>query len=394
MTSVDYDSSNKPDECRDKTAEEDDDQYQPIDDTPPPTPCVETGVKSPRIDVEGKDEEEAATAIKTTGPAPTQDEVGAGWSARRRRFVVFWLVLLGLGVVIAIVVVVIKFGAGTSVDSSSAAGSSIVSHPPTLVRLREEGVLRCGVPVKRGFSVVNQVTGDKEGMSVDFCKAVAAAVLGPDGEVELVDVTSETRFAALAHRSIDVLVYGDTHTMERDFNEVRLNAPQMTMILYIFAIYLSHHETLSLSQVTTGMGFQFTDPYLYDWLGFAGTPSGVKCADEFNWSGECDNLKICVRSGTTHEEILRTKFPSKTIIGKDDSSMLFQGLVDSDCNVLAGEQSDISEALARDTNYTGEFVHGTQQLSKEPLGEFADYSHSGLDNISAHFLSNLDSKHS
>ena len=111
MTSVDYESNNnKPDECRDETAEENDDQYQPIDDTPPPTPCVETGVKSPRINEEGKDEEEAVTAIKTTGPAPTQDEVGAGWPARRRRFVVFWLVLLGLGVVIAIVVVVIKFG--------------------------------------------------------------------------------------------------------------------------------------------------------------------------------------------------------------------------------------------------------------------------------------------
>jgi len=96
MTSVDYESNNnKPDECRDETAEENDDQYQPIDDTPPPTPCVETGVKSPRINEEGKDEEEAVTAIKTTGPAPTQDEVGAGWSARRRRFVVFWLVLLG-----------------------------------------------------------------------------------------------------------------------------------------------------------------------------------------------------------------------------------------------------------------------------------------------------------
>ena len=110
MTSVDYDSSNKPDECRDKTAEEDDDQYQPIDDAPSPTPSVEAGEKSPRIDEEGKDEEEAATAIKTTGPAPTQDEVGAGMPLRRWRFVVFWLVLLGLAVVAAIVVVVIKFG--------------------------------------------------------------------------------------------------------------------------------------------------------------------------------------------------------------------------------------------------------------------------------------------
>ena len=112
MTSVDYESNNnKPDKRRDETAEENDDRYQPIDDAPSPTPCVETaGEESPGIDEEGKDEEEAATAIKTTGPAPAQDEVGAGWSARRRRFVMFWLVLLGMGVVVAIVVVVIKFG--------------------------------------------------------------------------------------------------------------------------------------------------------------------------------------------------------------------------------------------------------------------------------------------
>jgi hypothetical protein len=54
--------------------------------------------------------------------------------------------------------------------------------------------------------------------------------LGPDGKAELIDVTSVTRFAALANRSIDVLMYGDTHTMERDFHEVRLDAPQMRMI--------------------------------------------------------------------------------------------------------------------------------------------------------------------
>ncbi len=119
---------------------------------------------------------------------------------------------------------------GASDGASITAASSIVSYPPTLVQLRKEGVLRCGVPVKLGFSAFNQVTGEKEGMSVDFCKAVAAAVLGPDGRVELIDVTSVTRFAALANRSIDVLMYGDTHTMERDFHEVRLDAPQMRMI--------------------------------------------------------------------------------------------------------------------------------------------------------------------
>ncbi len=124
----------------------------------------------------------------------------------------------------------------------------------------------------------------------------------------------------------------------------------------------------------TGTGFQFTDPYLYDWLGFAGDPLAVGCADKSNWSGECSDLKICLRSGTTHEEILQKIFPPMTLVPKeDDPSALINGLVNSDCNVIAGEQYDISEVVARDRGYTGSYEYGMQQFSKEPLGERADF---------------------
>jgi hypothetical protein len=123
---------------------------------------------------------------------------------------------------------------------------------------------------------------------------------------------------------------------------------------------------------STGTGFQFTDPYLYDWLGFAGEPLAVQCADEFNWSGVCSDLKICVMSNSTHAETLRNIFPPTILIPKVDSSALPHGLVESECNVLAGEQYDLSEVLVREFGYTGNYENGKRKLAKEPLGERAD----------------------
>ena len=81
MTSVDDDNNNKPDECE----------------------------------------------AETTGPAPTQDEVIVHSVHRYRMFVMFQLVLLGLGVVIAIVAVVIKFG----VNHDDPVTASSTSTPET-----------------------------------------------------------------------------------------------------------------------------------------------------------------------------------------------------------------------------------------------------------------------
>jgi len=72
--------------------------------------------------------------------------------------------------------------------------------------------------------------------------------------------------------------------------------------------------------------------------------------------------------GTTHVPILRDVFPSSNIVpltGKD----FIQGFVDGRCNVLAGEQNDISETSVRIAGYIGDYEYGNRVLSKEPLGE-------------------------
>lgn len=58
-------------------------------------------------------------------------------------------------------------------------------------------------------------------MPLTQISAALSLSLGPEYKVDLVDVTSTTRFTALADHEIDLLLWGDTHTMERDFYEVR-----------------------------------------------------------------------------------------------------------------------------------------------------------------------------
>ena len=93
----------------------------------------------------------------------------------------------------------------------------------SISQIRKEKVLRCGVAALRGFGgLLNEDTGEYEGMCADLCKAVAASILGDQYEIDIIHVNAATRFTALASRDIDLLIQGDTHTMERDFHEVRI----------------------------------------------------------------------------------------------------------------------------------------------------------------------------
>ena len=163
--------------------------------------------------------------IETVDAIPMDEDEDQKREKRRRlkkQMSLVWCPLVLLVIVIAVASVVFERRNGGSENDGGEVGSSLHErvYDPTLVQVKKEGVLRCGVPNKYGFSISNDVTGEKEGISVDFCKAVAAAVLGPDYQVDLIEVTSMTRFTSLAGREIDLLIWGDTHTMERDFHEV------------------------------------------------------------------------------------------------------------------------------------------------------------------------------
>lgn len=91
-------------------------------------------------------------------------------------------------------------------------------HAATLDDIKARGSLNCGVnPNLQGFAAKDG-DGTWAGFDVDFCRALAAAVLGDPAKVEFIPLTAKDRFEAVASGKIDVLARNTTWTMERETN--------------------------------------------------------------------------------------------------------------------------------------------------------------------------------
>lgn len=86
----------------------------------------------------------------------------------------------------------------------------------TLAAVLARGVLRCGVSGSAVAFSETQPDGSQIGFDADFCKALAAAVLGDSTKVEFRPVTSAERFDVLKSGDIDVLFRNTTETQSRD----------------------------------------------------------------------------------------------------------------------------------------------------------------------------------
>ena len=114
--------------------------------------------------------------------------------------------------------------AGDTTTPDSAAGSTT---PDTVEPVQEDGeslldtviandVVRCGVNENlAGFAAIN-AAGETEGFDADFCRVIAAGVLGDATKVEFVPLNADARFPALQAGEIDVLVRNTTWTASRD----------------------------------------------------------------------------------------------------------------------------------------------------------------------------------
>ena len=86
----------------------------------------------------------------------------------------------------------------------------------TLDNIRDRKILNCGVnPGLAGFSVVDEQEV-WSGFDVDYCRAIAAAVLGDANAVNFVPLTARERFRELQSGRVDVLVRDTAWTMGRD----------------------------------------------------------------------------------------------------------------------------------------------------------------------------------
>lgn len=93
------------------------------------------------------------------------------------------------------------------------------AHSGTLEDIRSRGVLTCGVSEGiPGFSL-KAPDGSWTGLDIDFCRALASAVLGDATKVSFVQTSTEERFAALSKRVVDVLTRNTSWTFQREIEQ-------------------------------------------------------------------------------------------------------------------------------------------------------------------------------
>jgi len=220
--------------------------------------------------------------------------------------------------------VVVFFIEGFVVTLSAAAG--------TLDDVRSRDKLICGVSEGLpGFSEKNG-SGVWRGFDVDFCKAVAAAVLGDTAKVEYVPLTADVRFNALTDRRIDLLSRNSTWTMSRELE----------------------------------LGIEFVGISYFDGQGFL-VPTLLGATSAL----QLDGAKICVGIGTTSEQNAAEFFQSKKLkvsfLRFTEGSDARAAYASEKCDVFTADRSALAAArslLPVPQNH----VILRDVISKEPLG--------------------------
>jgi general L-amino acid transport system substrate-binding protein len=213
----------------------------------------------------------------------------------------------------------------TTTTTTEAAGSMLDS-------VIAAGSVRCGTrDALPGFAVLNDA-GEHVGFDSDFCRVIAAAVLGDANAVEMIDLETADRFTALQSGAIDVLVRNTTWTATRDGSE----------------------------------GANFLQPTFYDGQGMM-----VTSDSGYSKISAMDGAIICVAKGTTTEgnaalESSRLGLDWE-IRSFDETDLILEAFLAGQCD---GWSSDVSQL----TGLRSAYPNGSEALtilpevfSKEPL---------------------------
>ena len=202
----------------------------------------------------------------------------------------------------------------------------------TFDAVKKKGFLQCGVSTGLpGFSNPDS-KGNWQGLDVDMCRAVAAAVLGDASKVKYVPLTAKERFTALQSGEIDLLSRNTTWTETRD----------------------------------SSLGLNFAGVDYYDGQGFLISKKlGIKSATEL------DGAAICIQAGTTTELNLADYFRVHGMkyqpVVFDNSDQTEKGFAGGRCDVLTSDRSQLYALRIKLADPSSAMVV-PEVISKEPLG--------------------------
>jgi general L-amino acid transport system substrate-binding protein len=196
----------------------------------------------------------------------------------------------------------------------------------------KRGSLNCGVSQGvPGFSNAD-ASGKWTGLDVDFCRALAAAVLGDPNKVKYTPLSAKDRFEVLKAGDIDVLARNTTWTLARD----------------------------------GGLALEFVGVNFYDGQGFM-----VRKAANINSAKKLNNVKVCLETGTTTELNLRDYFNANKLkyeqIGFTKSDDAVAAYDAGRCEVYTTDKSGIAANRTKTKNPADHIIL-PETISKEPLG--------------------------
>ncbi|HEY9058279.1 MAG TPA: amino acid ABC transporter substrate-binding protein [Aurantimonas sp.] len=217
---------------------------------------------------------------------------------------------------------------GLSIAGVAAGGASA----QTLQTVKDRGVLKCGVNTGLpGFASQND-QGEWQGLDVDYCKAIAAAVFGDPSKVEYSPLSAVQRFPALQNSEVDVLARNTTWTMDRD----------------------------------TTLGLNFAGVNYYDGQGFM-----VKKELNVSSALELSGATVCVQSGTTTElnlaDYFRTNNMEYNPVVIESQSDVNSAYDSGRCDVLTTDASGLAASRLEMGNPDDHAIL-PEIVSKEPLG--------------------------
>lgn len=212
-------------------------------------------------------------------------------------------------------------------DGGQAGGGSVLDE------VLDRGTFVCGVNgTVPGFSFVDD-EGTWSGFDVEFCKAVAIAVLGDSEAVEYRALNASERFTALQGRQIDALIRNTTWTATRDGSE--------------------------------GAAFAITT--FYDGQGImVRADSGIESIEDM------DNTIVCVQSGTTTELNLATVSETRGVaiepLTFEDNEAAIAAFEGEQCEGFTSDKSQLAGLRSNFSEGPEALVILDETVSKEPLG--------------------------
>ncbi len=212
------------------------------------------------------------------------------------------------------------------------ANNAYAASGDTLSAIKKKGFIACGVnDGLPGFSAPN-AKGVWEGMDVDVCRAMAAAVFSDASKVKYIPLGGKERFTALQSGEVDVLSRNTTWTLTRDAT----------------------------------LGLKSTAVTYYDGQGFLVKKSlGVKSAKEL------DGATVCVEGGTTTEMNLADYFSANNLkytpVVFDNNDQTVKGFESGRCDVFTTDKSALYASKSKLPDPESVDVL-PEIISKEPLG--------------------------